>query len=91
MAGDALCALFRLKNGYVFVQYLDDDPDCDFDYTIYDNEFSDIDGGVIGEGVYDVWDLKRAAEEVVGKGMIIGGIDYNKLRAFCDQCMVYME
>ena len=55
--------LFRVGTLYIYVQYLVDDPEYDIDYTIFDSEFTDVDGGVLdGNGK---WGLRRAAEEIV--------------------------
>lgn len=66
-------ALFKVPGYYIHVQYLSDDPEYCFDYTIYDDDFNDIDGGVIGTD--DSWDLRRAAEEVVSEAQYYSGLD----------------
>lgn len=56
-------ALYRINNiGYLYVQYTADDPEYDFDYTVFDNDFHDVDGGVIG--VDTRWDLDAAADAI---------------------------
>ena len=62
-------ALFRFPKGYVYVQYLADDPEYDIDYTVYDLNFRDIDGGCFGED--GKFDLLGAAKEAVGTEDII--------------------
>ena len=57
-------ALFRFPKGYVYVQYLADDPEYDIDYTVYDLNFRDVDGGCFGED--GKFDLLGAAKESVG-------------------------
>jgi len=58
--------LFKTDAGYIYVQYTAEDPDCDFDYTVYDDQFNDIDGGLIGESGVCKWDLEEAAVEING-------------------------
>ena len=54
-------ALFKTGEYYLYVQHTADDPEYDFDYTFYDKDFNDVDGGVIGR--HTNWDLTRAALE----------------------------
>lgn len=65
-------ALFLTTKGYyLYVQYTADDPECDFDYVIYDEDFADVDGGLIGE--YTDWNLDRAADEILSDGPVSYG------------------
>ena len=41
--------LFRVGDAYIYIQYLYDDEEYDFDYTIFNEDFSSSDGGVFGE------------------------------------------
>lgn len=57
-------ALYLTTAGYyLHVQYTADDPECDFDYTIYDEDFLDEDGGLIGENTD--WTLDEAADQIM--------------------------
>lgn len=67
---DPLEKLFMVGSNYLHVQYLADDPEYDFDYTIYDESFHNIDGGVIG--VMTGWDLLMAANEIVADAQKYG-------------------
>ena len=53
----------EIEKYYIHVQYLADDPDYDFDYTIYDSSAHDIDGGVIGS--FSGWDLRYAVINII--------------------------
>lgn len=66
-------ALFKIPGHFIYVQYLSDDPEYFFDYTIYDNDFNDLDGGVIGTDPR--WDLRRAAIEIIADTHYIGGLN----------------
>ena len=62
-------------NQFIYIQYLSDDPEYDFDYTIFDDQFNDIDGGVIGQR--SDWDLKEAAIEATGDySLVEKDLDY---------------
>ena len=62
-------ALYRIKNvGYLYVQYTADDPEYDFDYAIFDNDFQDVDGGVIG--VNTRWNLDAAASVIARENIL---------------------
>ena len=62
-------ALFRTHDGgYLFIQD-SEESGCDFDYTLYDEDFVDIDGGVIGEG--GLLDIFSMAEEIAGSGITL--------------------
>lgn len=57
-------ALFVTTTGYyLYVQHTADDPECDFDFTIYDEDFLPEDGGLIGENTD--WNLDMAADEIM--------------------------
>lgn len=57
-------SLFSVGNNhYLYVQHTADDPEYDFDFTLYDRNFRDVDGGVIGQNTD--WSLKRAAREII--------------------------
>jgi len=55
----------KKKDQFIYIQYLADDAEYVFDYTIYNNTFEEIDGGVIGEPGCG-WDLLKAARNVIG-------------------------
>lgn len=64
-------------NRYICIQYLTDDPEYDFDYTIFDVDFNDIDGGVIGQRTD--WNLFEAAIEVSGDyDLVECDLDYHR-------------
>lgn len=78
-------ALFSAGDQYIYVQYLYDDMEYDFDYTIFDRDFNDIDGGVIGESGTAIpfggdWDLQRAAEEIAGYSAGVIRLDLDEFR-----------
>lgn len=85
MANESYDALFCAGDQYIYVQYLYDDAEYDFDYTIFDRDFNDIDGGVIGESGTAIpfggdWDLQRAAEEIVERGVKVIRLDLDEFR-----------
>lgn len=82
---DSFEALFSVGGKYyIYVQYCDD-SEYDFDYTVYDADLNDVDGGLIGcTGCADVlggsWDLGKAAEEIVAEEkQIFGNADVVRL------------
>lgn len=56
-------AIYRIHGHYIFIQYLADDPEYLFDYTIYDNDFNNIDGGVVG--IDASWNMDRVLKEIL--------------------------
>lgn len=56
--------LFQFASGFIHVQRLADDYDYDTDYTIFDSEFNDLDGGILCDDYSHT--LKEIAAELVG-------------------------
>ena len=65
--------LFQVDTDYfIHIQHLADDPEYEFDYTIYDWNFTDIDGGVIGAAGCG-WTIEQTLQEIVsGEGYLSG-------------------
>ena len=93
MRNEPFEALYLTTTGYyLYVQYTADDPEYDFDYTIYDRDFLDEDGGVIGE--YTKWDLDEAADQILRAGPVRYGSRMERLhiddyRDYLDALTVY--
>ena len=81
--------LFHVGDSYIYIQYLYDDDEYDFDYTIYDANLTDVDGGVFGESGTAVpfggtMDLLAGAEMLAEEYGLTGDIEELDIECFRD-------
>ena len=82
--------LFCVGDVYIYIQYLYDDNEYDFDYTIYDVEFNDVDGGVFGESGTAVpfggsINLRDGAEQLAEEYGLTGDIEELDIEDYRDK------
>lgn len=76
--------LFSVGFWYIYVQYTADDPDCRFDYIIYNKDFDEVDGGLIGDLDCN-WNLMRAAAEIAISEGLSGPMAELDVKAYRDK------